>query len=172
MEDELLIQASQLYEKSRTDNDSEEAINQLLLEASQEMEKQLAKYTESEQKTLPTLMTEAGSQPESNCTITRFSCAKSASDIGMVRMSAIPKKTQQNTEWAERAWFNWATQQVEKLSSDEAGSGHVLEKTFALMKVEAMNYWLCRFILERGQCQVKNTTLIVYINCAVVFNGV
>ena len=35
VEDELFIQASQLYEKSRAENDSEEAINQLLLKASQ-----------------------------------------------------------------------------------------------------------------------------------------
>ena len=26
------------------------------------------------------------------------------------RMLPYPKKTQQNTEWAERTWFNWATQ--------------------------------------------------------------
>jgi len=41
-EDELLIPASQMYEKSKAKND-EEAIDQLLLEASQEVEKPVAK---------------------------------------------------------------------------------------------------------------------------------
>ena len=56
-EDELLIEASQLYKKSRVVNDNEEAIDHLLLDTSQEVEKQLAKHAESEQKTLLTLMT-------------------------------------------------------------------------------------------------------------------
>ena len=37
---------------------------------------------------------------------------------------------------------------MENLSADEVGSGHALEKTFVLMKVEAVNYWLCQFIPE------------------------
>ena len=50
-------------------------------------------------------MTKAGSSPENKCASTRFSCAKSTSDIAMVRMSAIPKKEQQTMERADRAWL-------------------------------------------------------------------
>ena len=39
-------------------------------------------------------------------------------------------------------------QLLEKLSTDEVGSGQILEKNSLLMKMETMNYWLCRFMLE------------------------
>ena len=61
---------------------------------------------------------------------------------------AIPKKTKQNTEWAEKTWFLWATQRLKKLSTEEMQSGHKLEVTMVSMSVSALNYWLGRFILE------------------------
>ena len=83
-----------MYEKSKAENDKEEAIDQLLLEASQEVEKLLAKC---EHNTPVAPITKAGSSmkssDENKCNSTRFSCAKSASEVEMVLRSAVPKKT-------------------------------------------------------------------------------
>ena len=53
---------------------------------------------------------------------------------------AIPNKTKQNTELAEKTWFSWAMQQVKNLSTKEIESGYKLKAAFASMSVVAMNY--------------------------------
>ena len=94
--DELLIQASQMYETLREDGKREETIDNLLLQASQEFENQ-----------------------EGSSTNTRVSSPKSASDVEKVRTSAIPNKTKKNTEWAEITWVSWAMQRAKNLSMEE-----------------------------------------------------
>jgi len=70
--DWLLIQASQMHEKSRAKNAREEAIDKLLLAASQEVESQLAKYPQDELES----HTKSGSSMEglieNKCTSARF----------------------------------------------------------------------------------------------------
>ena len=133
--DDLLIQASQMYEASREDDQNDEIIDNVLLQASQEVESQLVKF-------------QVKSSPSPGSINTRFSSPKSASEVEKVRASAIPYKTKQNTEWAEKAWFSLAMQRVKNLSTEEIESGYKLEAAFASMSVVAMNYWLGRFILE------------------------
>ena len=74
-----------MYEKSKAENDKEEAIDRLLLEVSQEVEKLLAKC-EHKAPVAPT--TKAGSSMKSSgenkCNSTRFSCAKSASEVAKI----------------------------------------------------------------------------------------
>ena len=94
--DELLIQASQLYEALREDGENDKIIYNLLLQTSQEVENQLVK-------------SRIKSSPSQGSTNTRFSAPKSTGEVEKIHASAIPNKTKQNTEWAENTWFSWAT---------------------------------------------------------------
>ena len=118
--DDILIQASPLYKAS----------------ASTGVERQRD------------VLVEAGDQLSSAIVEHTFSSPKSASKVESVLNSAIPKKTMQNTEWAEKTWFLWATQRLKNLSTEEIQSGHKLEVTMISMRVPALNYWLGRFIFE------------------------
>ena len=84
----------------------------------------------------------------SSANTTRFASPKSSRYVDEIRKSAIPKKTRQNTEWAERTWHSWAKHRMEKMSPEELEKGYELDTKFASMNVAAMNFWLRKFILE------------------------
>ena len=149
-------------------DDDDSAIDDLLLLASQEYEyKETMRLTEGvkmsaapeEHRAMPypympvpssssyaSVSSEITGDKSGNST--RFASPKSSRDVEEVRKSAIPKKTRQNTEWAERTWHVWAKHRVEKVSPEELEKRYELDAKFASMNVAAMNYWLSKFILE------------------------
>ena len=137
--DDLLIQASQMYEASREDDENDKIIDNLLLQASQEVESQLVKSE---------IKSQVKSSPSQGSTNTRFSSPKSSSKLEKVQASAMPNETKQSTEWAEKTWLSWVMQRAKNLSTEEIESGYKLEAVFVSMSVVAMNYWLGHFILE------------------------
>ena len=132
------------------DDEDENAIDELLLLASQQYECK---------ETTTCALTESGEQPRVPSDVrndtsgnafseARFASPKSAHQVETVRKSAIPRKTRRNTEWAERTWYSWANYRAGKMSPEELKKGCKLDANFASMSIEAMNYWLSKFILE------------------------
>ena len=88
----------------------------------------------------------------------RFGQLQSEKDIQAIKESCVPKKTLQNTEWAESIWREWATHRLEQpLSAENCGFG--LDSDITKMSTPAVNHWLQRFVRKVGG---KHYSLIAY----------
>ena len=68
-------------------------------------------------------------------------------DISGVRESSMPSKTCQQMEWCKRIWADWTNHRKKYLEGEEECANVLMENTCEMTSA-AMNYWLCRFILE------------------------
>ncbi len=146
--DELLLMASQQYEASETsgscvlpDLNVPADMEELLLQASQLYEEPVAVVTESE--TLMSACVDAvvtAEKPSGS----RFGIPQRERDVQEVKESRVPKKTQNNTEWAQNIWRQWATHRITQLSDEERRCGCVLRSDITKMPTVAVNYWLTR----------------------------
>ena len=124
-EDQVLLQASQLYEQEQED--------QLLLQASQEYEGMVElQHSQAEQQAKRS---------------SRWGSPVTEGDINSARKAGMPKKSRSQMEWCERVWADWAEYRSKNDMSEEE-KRHILTGNICEMTPVAMNFWLCRFIME------------------------
>lgn len=139
--DEVLFAASQQYEGSEIATttvlfDSDPALDELFLAASQ----QVGELTTVNATTSATSLTVAQS--------TSFGLPQREKDVEEVKQSRVPKKTQQNTNWAEAVWREWAKHRLTQLSEEETDCGFTLDRDITKMPTLVVNNWLQRIVLE------------------------
>ena len=114
-------QSSQQYETYCT----EEKLDELFLEASQLLDVEprgnsmVVKPSGKQQVDVEPLDKPVVAKPPGK---RRFCQPQSEKDIQAVKESRVPKKTLQNTEWAQSIWREWATHRLEQpLSAENCG---------------------------------------------------
>lgn len=146
--DELLLQASQKYESTVTkigdgqdellqakEVESDDFPDDLFLEVSQNYN------LESNEQFDEITPAETGVQRQKS----RFGNPTTNAEIESIRKSGVPVKTKMNTNWAINVWNSWAK---ERVCVEEAEKDHELCNNFVDMKVEAMVFWLPKFVIE------------------------
>ena len=57
-------------------------------------------------------------------------------------------KTQEQNAWAAAVWHDWATYRSNILPTEEDEVQNDFKEDFSEMSIAAMNFWLCKFVLE------------------------
>ena len=124
------------WESSDSEEDCEREIDELLLMASQQYEEQ------SEQ--------EGESAHEGNTAsgASRYGCPVSTVQVEAMRKTGVAVKTQEQNNWAASVWHDWATYRRNMVSVEVEEEEHDLKEEFTEMSVAAMNFWLCKFVIE------------------------
>ncbi len=60
--------------------------------------------------------------------------------------SGVPPKTKYQTDWTIRVWEDWAESRSQRLLPGEKP----LERDFTTLAAQDMDFWLSRFVLEKG----------------------
>ena len=141
--DELLCIVTQQYEEQELkkqlekDNDDES-----FLMESQQYEEQAA-HPENNAKDISLDVASTKSTLDD-----RFGSPKSTAQVESVRKSGVPAKSCEQNVWASSVWHVWAKYRRSIEPVEEEEQQHVLEEDFSIMTVPAMNFWLCKFVLE------------------------
>ena len=124
--DELLMAVSQQYEQSSQQYEAPilhwGKIGWAVLEGSQLLNVELlnnsmvVKPSGKQQVDVKSVDNPVVAKPSGKC---QFGQSQSEKDIQAVKESRVPKKTLQNTEWAQRIWCEWATHRL--LSAENCG---------------------------------------------------
>ena len=72
---------------------------------------------------------------------TRFRKPISDADIASAQESSVPKATEKQTEWSIKLWKSWS-------SNRKSLGAEFPDRPPHLLSLEALNQWLCKFILE------------------------
>ena len=81
-------------------------------------------------------------------TVQRYGSPKSTLQVNEARKGGVPVKTQEQNAWAVTIWRDWATYRSNILPTEEEEVQHDLKEEFSEMSMSAMNFWLCKFVLE------------------------
>ena len=73
---------------------------------------------------------------------TRFAVPKTEKEVTEARKASVPKKTQTDTKYCMRLWNEW------KMHQNIAAPTQSVPDDITEMSCEALQYWMCRFVLE------------------------
>jgi len=102
--------------------------------------------------------------------VNRFGSPKSTAQVESVRKLGVPAKTREQNVWASTVWRVWAKYRRSIEPVEEVEQQHVLEEGFSIMTVPAMNFWLCKFVLEvrRKDGEPYGPDTLYQIRCALL----
>ena len=75
---------------------------------------------------------------------TRFALPKTEKEVVEARKASVPKKTQADTKYCMRLWNEW------NMHRNVAASTESVPDDITEMSSEALQYWMCRFVLDCG----------------------
>ena len=85
---------------------------------------------------------------ENDATVSRSSSQKSAAQVIAIREGGVPVKTQEQNSWADLIWCDWIRYQQSLPPVNKEEEENELKEDFTEMTVTAMNFWLCKFVVE------------------------
>ena len=77
----------------------------------------------------------------------RYGSQKSTVQVKVIRKGGVPVKTQEQSFWIGSIWHDWARYQ-RSIPPTEKEEENELKEGFAEISVTAMNFWLCKFVIE------------------------
>ena len=132
----FLLEASQLYETTRTSEGQEEThvSVELLLEASQVNSNHDEGIVEVTDKSI--------------FEASRFGDPMNSIEIDTIRKVGVPVSTKRSTAWAVNVWEAWVNARTSVNFTEDAETTHSLKRNISQMTVEEIRFWLPRFVVE------------------------
>ena len=94
---------------------------------------------------------------ENEATASHYSSLKSTAQVTAIRKGAMAVKTQEQNSWADLIWCDWIRYRRSLPPADKEEENK-LKEDFTEMTVTAMNFWLCKFVVE-----IRRKDKILYV---------
>ena len=148
--DAILLEASQEYERSIGNSGCEsDEMDAILLEASQEYERSVvAVNCECDIGEAVCVSEVVDKQDQQQSKVVRFGTPVTNEDLEVVQKSGVPKNTSTSTRWALNVWKEWVIARKSMCLVEDSEKEYVISEKFFDMPVEAISFWLPKFIVE------------------------
>ena len=87
-------------------------------------------------------------QDQQQSKVVRFGTPVTNEDLEVVRKSGVPKNTSTSTRWALNVWKEWVIARKSICLVEDSEKEYVISEKFFDMPVEAISFWLPKFIVE------------------------
>ena len=92
------------------------------------------------------VVTTGDGKQESN--VLQYGSPQSSLQVKAVRKGRVPVKTREQNGWAGAIWRDWARYRKSIPPTEEEGMQNDLKEELNKMSVAAINFWLCKFVIE------------------------